>query len=80
MGWGWEVVEVEWRPVAPTKLVQAGSPDVSTRLLWIVYPKNRVVDVYRPGQPVQTLTIDDDLDGDPVVPGFRIPLRSIFTD
>jgi len=27
-----------------------------------------------------TLGIDDELDGDPFLPGFRLPLRDIFGD
>lgn len=49
-----------------------------TRLLWVVYPASHVVDVYRPGQPVTTLSGDDTLDGGDVVPGFTLALAKIF--
>ena len=47
-------------------------------LVWVVYPQEKLVEVYRPGQPMQPLGIDDTLDGESVVPGFKLPLRELF--
>jgi len=47
-------------------------------LVWIVYPQERMVEVYRPGQPMETLDIDDSLDGENVLPGFKLPLHEVF--
>ena len=47
-------------------------------LVWVAHPNRRTVDVYRPGAPVITLTEDDTLDGDPVLPGFILPVRQVF--
>lgn len=47
-------------------------------LVWIVYPQEKLVEVYRPGQPMQPLGIDDILDGESVVPGFKLALRELF--
>ena len=47
-------------------------------LVWVAHPDNRTVDVYRPGTPVVTLTENDTLDGDPVLPGFTLPVRQVF--
>lgn len=52
------------------------------RLVWVVWPKRQEVDVWRPSShdaPSATLGITDDLDGLDVLPGFRCPLRSLFT-
>lgn len=49
-----------------------------TRLVWVVNPRRRVVAVHRPGQPTRTLGEADVLDGEDVVPGFRLPLRELF--
>ena len=48
------------------------------RLVWVVYPETRTVDVHREGRGVETLDEDDALDGLDVLPGFRCPLRAVF--
>ena len=45
------------------------------RLVWVVYPETRTVDVHREGRAVETLGEDDALD---VLPGFRCPLPAVF--
>ena len=52
--------------------------DHGVRLLWVVWPESRTVDVYRPGERVATLTKDGALDGHDVLPGFTCPVRAIF--
>lgn len=47
-------------------------------LVWVVYPDERVVRVFAPGQPVQTLGMDGVLDGGDVLPGFTLPVTKIF--
>jgi Uma2 family endonuclease len=49
-----------------------------TRLLWLVYPASQAVMEYRPPMEARQLTVEDDLDGDEVVPGFRYPLKQLF--
>lgn len=50
-----------------------------TRLVWVVWPRRRTVDVWHPGDAAPTtLTVDDTLDGEDVVPGFRFPLARLF--
>ena len=74
------VVEI----VSPTDTVDEVSrkalmwQDHGARLVWVLHPDHRTVDVYRPGQPVQTLTSEDSLDGHDVLPGFRCDIGSIF--
>ncbi len=50
------------------------------RLVWIVWPKYKRVDVWRPGRdgPVRTLTSTDVLDGLDVLPGFAFPVARLF--
>ena len=48
------------------------------RLVWVVYPDTRTVDVYRSGRAVTTLTEDDSLDGLDVLPGFTCAVSDIF--
>lgn len=52
-----------------------------TRLVWIIWPDRRCIDVWRPGsidRPAVTLDIDDALAGEGVVPGFMQPVSGIF--
>jgi Uma2 family endonuclease len=49
-----------------------------TRLVFVVNPRRRTVAVHRPEQRVQILGIDDVLDGEDVVPGWKLPLRELF--
>ncbi len=48
------------------------------RCVWVVYPKLRLIDVYESPTRVQILTEADTLRGDPVLPGFELPLASLF--
>lgn len=48
------------------------------RLVWVVHPDTRTVDVHRPDQPVSTLAGDDTLDGGGVLPGFTCALGTAF--
>jgi Uma2 family endonuclease len=48
------------------------------RLVWLVRPLERTVIVYRPLGPEQILGENDVLDGEDVLPGFRLPLSELF--
>ena len=48
------------------------------RLVWVVHPDARVVDVHREGHPVAALGENDALDGSDALPGFACPVREIF--
>ena len=48
------------------------------RLVWVAYPDTRTVDVFRQDGATITLFEDDMLDGDPVLPGFTLPVREVF--
>jgi len=85
-------------PFAPDLAVEVASPDQSletmaakartylsggTRLVWVVWPERRQVDVWRTNRrsgPVATLDEGDRLDGADVVPGFSLPVADIFAD
>jgi len=50
-----------------------------TRLVWVIWPRYKRVDVWRPGDETPTpLGVDDTLDGEDVVPGFTYPIASLF--
>ncbi len=48
------------------------------RLVWVVHPDTRTVDVHHAERAVTTLTGDDTLDGADVLDGFTCPLNTIF--
>jgi Uma2 family endonuclease len=48
------------------------------RLVWVVNPDTRTVDVHRRGLPITTLTDQDALDGLDILPGFTCLVREIF--
>jgi Uma2 family endonuclease len=79
-------------PFAPDLAVEVVSPSdtaqdirekvfdflkAGTRLVWVVYPESRTVDVYR-SNDVQVVEMSGVLDGGEVLPGFNLPLRAVF--
>lgn len=51
-----------------------------TRLVWLVYPRRKEVEIYTARDTVLTVKIDGELDGGQVLPGFRLPLEEIFAE
>ena len=51
-----------------------------TKLVWKADPNLRLVEVRRRGRPPQTLYMGDVLDGEDVIPGFRLPVARIFRE
>lgn len=47
-------------------------------VVWLVDPVEKEVEVYVPGRDIQTLRLDDTLDGGDVLPGFRLAVQAIF--
>lgn len=48
------------------------------RLVWLVLPEQKIVEVYRPNEDVQLLTVENTLDGYDVLPGFSLAIAEIF--
>ena len=48
------------------------------RLVWVVQPETRSIDLYRPGEAVSTLGDEDSLDGLDVLPGFTCDVSAVF--
>ncbi|MBM4031128.1 MAG: Uma2 family endonuclease [Planctomycetes bacterium] len=89
---GWDDREACW-PGAPDLAVEVVSPsdtrdevdekvmawlDAGAPMVWVVNPARRTVAVHRGSTNVTTLSENDDLDGQDVVPGFRCPVSEIF--
>ena len=47
--------------------------------IWIIEPYSKIVMIYSPDDAAKILTIDDELDGGDVLPGFRIPVSELFS-
>jgi Uma2 family endonuclease len=65
------------RPEVRTKVqwyLAAGCP-----LVWVVDPQRRAAAVYRPGAAVRQLGEEDALDGEDVLPGFRLSLADLWS-
>ena len=50
------------------------------RLVWVVYPRHRLVYVYESPTRVRILTRADEIDGGPVLPSFRLSLATLFPE
>jgi Uma2 family endonuclease len=48
------------------------------RLGWLIDPKNKRVEIYRPGQEVEVLASPVSLSGEEVLPGFRLDLSPLW--
>ena len=79
--------------VVPDLVVEVGSPNDSprglhdkaqmwlrhgVRLVWVVHPATRTIDVYREDGPAVTLGDAASLDGAAVLPGFACAVSAIF--
>lgn len=45
---------------------------------WFFDPYKKVIDLYRPGRTPERLAEDGVLEGEPVLPGFRLPAAEVF--
>lgn len=52
--------------------------EAGTRLVWVLEPVTKTVTVYRSERDIETLTRDDTLTGEDVVPGFSCPVSQLF--
>ena len=51
-----------------------------SRLVWLVYPNLRMVEVYRPDADVEILDAEQILVGHDVLPGFALSVADVFAD
>ena len=52
--------------------------NAGTHLVWVLEPVTKTVTVYRSETDIETLTRDDTLTGEAVVPGFSCPVTHLF--
>jgi Uma2 family endonuclease len=88
-----ELPDEGYVPFAPDLAIEVVSPNdkpdeidqkvgeylkYGTRLVWVLYSKTREVKVHAPGREAKTLRGNDILDGEDVLPGFKLIIREIF--
>lgn len=83
----WDVVpDLAVEVISPTNSTEGMLAKVSENFragcdhVWIIYPIEKQVNVYRSPTHTQLLTIHDELDGENAVPGFRISVAALFDD
>jgi Uma2 family endonuclease len=52
--------------------------DAGVPLVWVVDPSFRTIVVYRPDAHPKLLNVDDAIDAEPLLPGFRAEVARIF--
>jgi Uma2 family endonuclease len=74
------VVEVvsPWDRASEVASTAAMWLDAGVRMVWVVDPQARLAAVHHPGGSVTVLREDGVLDGEDVLPGFRLPLVALF--
>ncbi len=80
-------------PVAPDLIVEIISPSeragmiarkvseylsAGVQAIWLVHPGRKSITIHTQDEDVVVLTMDDELDGGDVLPGFRLPVADIF--
>ena len=48
--------------------------------VWVIFPTEQQIKVYKPGQPVKTIDIEGTLDGGDVLPGLSIKASDVFAE
>jgi Uma2 family endonuclease len=89
------VPDVEGWNVVPELAVEVVSPsntadevvgkigeyfEAGCQRVWVIYPTEEQAYVYQSATRNAILALGDDLDGETVVPGFRLPLKQLFPD
>lgn len=80
-------------PVVPDLVVEVVSPSDTyatvrakvadwlaggVQVVWVVDPQRRVVEIWHSPEQLITLTENDTLTGEPILPSFSIPLKTLF--
>jgi Uma2 family endonuclease len=52
--------------------------DAGVQMVWVVYPRNKLISVYRADRTWDTFETGDQLDGGDVLPEFRLALTELF--
>jgi Uma2 family endonuclease len=53
---------------------------IGVKLVWVADPTDRTVEAYRSLTDLREFTAADSLTGDDVLPGFSVPVASLFEE
>ena len=85
--------QARFLPLAPDLAIEIVSPSntpgeierkigiymqAGTRMVWVVYPRQRQVVAHTPGEAPRVFTDSDELPGGEVLPGLALPIAGIF--
>jgi Uma2 family endonuclease len=73
-----EIVSSSKRP--GRLMIKMGNYLAAGVVVWVVYPTEREVQVYKPGQPVELIDGNGTLSGGDVLPGFELTVKAIFPE
>ena len=55
--------------------------ETGVRLIWVLRPVSKVIEIYHPGDHKPSVKgIEDELDGETVLEGFKLPVKALFED
>ncbi len=92
-GRAWPDEDAGWPRLAPDLAIEVLSPRntragialkveiylaAGVRLVWVVDPEARTVAVHAPGRAPRVLGVGEVLDGEDVLPGYRLPLAELL--
>jgi Uma2 family endonuclease len=83
-----------YNPLAPDLAVEVLSPSndddemrikianylAAGTVLWVIDPDRERVEIYVSGQPPKILSVNDTLDGETLLPGFKLAVKELFAD
>lgn len=52
--------------------------EAGVRRAWVVHPESQIIEIYRMRHDIQVLKASDELTDEEVLPGFRLPIKSVF--
>lgn len=59
-------------------LIKAINAVMAGKVVWVIRPKTKTVEIYDPKQPIKVLRMGDSIDGGTVLPNFHLALKDIF--
>ena len=82
----------DWVPSLAVEVISAGNTrnemqrklvdffSAGVQMVWYVYQDKRLIRVYKSAESFVTLTDGDELDGEAILPGFRVSVRTLFDE
>ncbi len=52
--------------------------EAGVALVWVMNPHHRTVEIFRPGAEPELVNVQQELSGEPHLPGFQVPVAQLF--